>query len=93
MTRQPLRLIGAVCVIAIAIAAGAIGVAADNHPSAKHVLLLSIDGLHQSDLDRYVKQHPTSALAALVSGGAEFTAAKTPSPSDSFPGMVAQATG
>jgi hypothetical protein len=58
-----------------------------------HVLLLSIDGLHQSDLDWYVHQHPTSSLSSLVSHGAEFTAAQTPVPSDSFPGMIAQATG
>ena len=59
----------------------------------EHVLLLSIDGLHQSDLDWYVHQHPDSTLASLVSHGAEFTAAQTPVPSDSFPGMVAQVTG
>ena len=35
-------------------------------PHAKHVLLLSVDGLHQSDLARYVSRHPHSALAALV---------------------------
>jgi hypothetical protein len=57
------------------------------------VLLLSIDGMHQSDLAWYVKNHPHSALAKLVAHGAEFTDAKTTFPSDSFPGMVAQLTG
>jgi hypothetical protein len=57
------------------------------------VLLLSVDGMHQSDLDYYVSHHPGSALASLVSGGVEFTAARTPVPSDSFPGMVGQVTG
>jgi hypothetical protein len=60
---------------------------------ARHVLLLSVDGLHQSDLKLYVKQHPSSALAALAAGGTEFTHAQTPVPSDSFPGMVGQVTG
>jgi Type I phosphodiesterase / nucleotide pyrophosphatase len=60
---------------------------------AEHVLLLSVDGLHQSDLAWYVKHHPASALAELVGHGVEFTGAQTPVPSDSFPGMVAQATG
>jgi hypothetical protein len=60
---------------------------------AQHVLLLSVDGLHQSDLDYYVHQHPTSALAELTGSGVEFTRAQTPVPSDSFPGMVAQVTG
>ena len=41
----------------------------------------------------YVKHHPHSALARLVRQGVEFTNAKTPFPSDSFPGMVGQVTG
>jgi hypothetical protein len=57
------------------------------------VLLLSVDGMHQSDLARYVAEHPHSALAALVNGGSEFTHAQTTKPSDSFPGMTAQLTG
>ena len=61
--------------------------------AGKHVLLLSVDGLHQSDLDWYVRTHPASALAALVGHGTSYTNAQTPIPSDSFPGMVAQATG
>ncbi len=60
---------------------------------SRHVLLLSIDGMHQSDLDWYVGSHPTSALARLVQRGTEFTNAQTPVPSDSFPGMLAQVTG
>jgi hypothetical protein len=59
----------------------------------QHVLLISVDGLHQSDLSYYVKAHPSSALAALTQQGMEFTHAQTPVPSDSFPGMVAQVTG
>jgi len=62
-------------------------------PAAKHVLLLSVDGLHQADLAWYVHQHPRSALARLVWKGVDFTNAQTPFPSDSFPGMVAQVTG
>ena len=54
--------------------------------TVKHVLLLSVDGLHQSDLNWYVHKYPKSTLAALVSGGAEFTNANTTIPSDSFPG-------
>ncbi|MEN2741744.1 alkaline phosphatase family protein [Microbacterium sp. X-17] len=59
----------------------------------KHVLLLSVDGLHQKDLDWYVRTHPVSAMAALAAHGTDYTNASTPVPSDSFPGMVAQATG
>ena len=63
------------------------------HADSKHVLLISVDGLHQSDLDWYVKQHPQSALARLVAGGVDYSNASAPVPTDSFPGMVAQVTG
>ena len=59
----------------------------------QHVLLLSVDGLHQSDLDWYVGAHPSSALAALVRHGVQFTNAQTQVPSDSYPGIVGQVTG
>ena len=61
--------------------------------NAKHVLLLSVDGLHQSDLAWYVRTHPASALARLVDRGVEYSNAHTPFPSDSFPGMTAPMTG
>jgi hypothetical protein len=60
---------------------------------AKHVLLLSVDGMHQSDLAWYVHAHPHSALAALAGAGVDYSNARTTLPSDSFPGMVAQLTG
>ena len=63
------------------------------HPPVHHVLLISVDGMHQSDLRWYVDRHPQSALAALVRRGTEYTRASTPFPSDSFPGMVGQLTG
>src|SRR5262245_10149055 len=34
-------------------------------PHVSHVLFISVDGLHQSDLAWYVQQHPESTLAAL----------------------------
>jgi hypothetical protein len=57
------------------------------------VLLISVDGLHQSDVEWYVANNPGSELAKLVGGGAEYARAQTPIPSDSFPGMTAQVTG
>ena len=33
---------------------------------SKHVLLISVDGMHQSDLDWYVTHHPSSTLARLT---------------------------
>src|SRR5215831_5449365 len=66
---------------------------APSHPRAEHVLLLSVDGMHQSDLEWWVRTHPSSALAMLAHRGVEFGRAETPFPSDSFPGMVGQVTG
>jgi predicted AlkP superfamily pyrophosphatase or phosphodiesterase len=63
------------------------------HRAIKHVLLISVDGLHESDLAYYVRANPHSALARLVGDGTDYTRAKTTLPSDSFPGMVAQLTG
>lgn len=63
------------------------------HAHAKHVLLISVDGLHQNDLDWYVGNHPGSTLARLVHQGVSYRNARTPFPSDSFPGMVGQVTG
>jgi hypothetical protein len=59
----------------------------------EHVLLISVDGMHQSDLTWYVQHHPNSTLAKLVAQGVEYSSASTPFPSDSFPGMVGQVTG
>ncbi|MGZ0147185.1 alkaline phosphatase family protein [Kribbella sp. WER1] len=60
---------------------------------SKHVLLISIDGMHQSDLDQYVATHPTSTLARLAHSGSEYTRASTSNPSDSDPGGTALMTG
>ncbi|HBH58500.1 MAG TPA: phosphodiesterase [Arthrobacter bacterium] len=60
---------------------------------SKHVLLISVDGMHQKDLDWFVKNHQSSALAGLVDHGTSYTNAQTPVPSDSFPGLVGQLTG
>ncbi len=91
---------------AAVLAAGAIGGSAavgSAHPGRgdrhgyrdpiKHVLLISVDGMHQSDLDWYIAHHPGSELARLASGGAEFTNNHTSDPSDSDPGGTAIMTG
>ncbi len=89
--------------VAIAVAGAGIsaGLASTPSPAAaragvapiKHVLLISVDGLHQTDLTYYARTHPTSELARIYAGGDAFANARTPVPSDSFPGMVGQVTG
>ncbi len=59
----------------------------------KHVLLISVDGLHQTDLDWFVQNNPNSTLAAMINNGVYYKNALTPFPSDSFPGLVGQLTG
>jgi len=59
----------------------------------RHVLLVSIDGLHALDVARFVKDHPGSALAELTQHGVTYTNARTPANSDSFPGLLALVTG
>src|SRR6202521_6298998 len=64
----------------------------DGHP-IRHVLLLSIDGLHALDVANYVKAHPESAMAELSEHGITYSNARTPANSDSFPGLLALLTG
>jgi len=64
-----------------------------HHHGIKHVLLISVDGMHQSDLDWYVANHPDSELARLATGGAEYTGAQTADPSDSAPTGTGLMTG
>jgi hypothetical protein len=61
--------------------------------NTKRVLLISVDGLHQVDLDQWISGHATSTLAKLAATGVDYTAAHTPTPSDSFPGILALVTG
>ena len=65
----------------------------DNQGKIKHVLLISVDGLHEVDVNNYVASHPNSAFARLRRHGISYTNASTSKPSDSFPGLVALVTG
>jgi hypothetical protein len=77
-------------------AAGSDGAPGQNVPAplqVSRVLLLSVDGLHASDLERWIATNPTSALAQLSRTGITYSAARAPTPSDSFPGLLALVTG
>jgi hypothetical protein len=69
----------------------AAGVAA--RESENHVLLISVDGLHASDLAQWVAGHPDANLAALSRRGTTYANASSSTPSDSFPGLLALVTG
>ena len=59
----------------------------------KHVLMVSVDGLHALDVANYISTNPESALAELSEHAITYSKAKTPANSDSFPGLLALVTG
>jgi hypothetical protein len=96
------RTLAVVAGLAAALSGAAVASAATSQPASgghghqkgiQHVLLISVDGLHQQDLTWYVQNNPTSLLATLSGQGVEYSNAETPFPSDSSPGMTGQVTG
>ncbi len=73
----------------------------NNQGHIKHVLLISIDGMHAVDFANCAKGLATvnngapycPALASLAKTGVNYIAANTSKPSDSFPGLTAIVTG
>jgi predicted AlkP superfamily pyrophosphatase or phosphodiesterase len=63
------------------------------HATIAHVLLLSVDGLHAFDVERFIATHPQSTLARLSEHGRTYANATATKPSDSFPGFLAMITG
>jgi hypothetical protein len=59
----------------------------------RHVLLVSIDGMHALDYENCVKDGYCPNLAALGETGVNYTRTSTSRPSDSFPGLMALVTG
>jgi predicted AlkP superfamily pyrophosphatase or phosphodiesterase len=59
----------------------------------QHVLLLSVDGLHQADLADPALQSAIANIIQLENAGINYTNAFTTSPSDSFPGTLSYLTG
>jgi len=64
----------------------------DGH-KIKHVLLISIDGMHAVDYENCVASKTCPNLAALGRTGVNYTRTTTSRPSDSFPGLMAIVTG
>jgi predicted AlkP superfamily pyrophosphatase or phosphodiesterase len=64
-----------------------------NGKQYKYVAVFSVDGLHGSDVTKYVAMRPKSTIAELLETGYEYTDAYTSAPSDSFPGTLNQFTG
>ncbi len=72
-----------------------------NRSQIKHVLLISVDGMHAVDLLNCAAGIPSvndgqpfcPNLAALAGTGLDYVAASTSKPSDSFPGLMTLMTG
>ncbi len=67
----------------------------DDHDGGKvrHVLLISIDGMHAVDYENCVASKTCPNLAGLGETGVNYTRTTTSRPSDSFPGLLALVTG
>ena len=65
----------------------------DSRNGIRHVLLISIDGMHALDYENCVKGGYCPNLAALARNGVNYTRTSTSRPSDSFPGLMALVTG
>jgi len=76
----------------VAVASGGASLAGADAVS-KHVLLISIDGLHASDLATCEAQSLCPELKLLAGDGTTYANAKTSEPSDSAPGLMALVTG
>lgn len=62
-------------------------------PAPSHVLLISVDGLHEQDVAHCLSAGTCPTIAALAATGVHYTNAATPGLSDSFPGLAALLTG
>jgi len=59
----------------------------------RHVLLISIDGMHALDYENCMKTNTCPNLKALGKTGVHYTRTSTSKPSDSFPGLMSIVTG
>lgn len=64
-----------------------------DHARSRHVLLISIDGMHALDFQNCVASKTCPNMAALGQVGVNYTRTSTSKPSDSFPGLMALVTG
>jgi hypothetical protein len=64
-----------------------------DHGRSRHVLLISIDGMHALDFQNCVASKTCPNMAALGKVGVNYTRTSTSKPSDSFPGLMALVTG
>lgn len=59
----------------------------------RHVLLISVGGLHEEDFANSIAAGTCAHLAALAGQAVTYTDAEIPRPSGPFPGLIAQVRG
>ena len=65
----------------------------DSDLGGKHVLLISIDGMHALDYENCAHNSTCPVMASLGKHGVTYPRTSTSKPSDSFPGLMAIVTG
>ena len=93
MMRLTAAMVASIGLLAAAAAVHADNEIAETGHQVRHVLLISVDGLHALDLSNFVATHHDSTLAALSRHGVTYTNNSTSTPSDSFPGLASLVTG
>ncbi len=87
---SPIRLVPTLMLCA---ALSPVALIAEDGADIDHVLLISVDGMHGSDLDKLRTVLPAGTLVQLMGNGVTFEDARCSGPSDSQPGLVALVTG
>lgn len=87
------HLLRTLAAVSVTLSLAAPTLAASQKPTIRHVLVISIDGLHAIDLQHYLATHPRSTLATLAAAGVQYTDAHAVVPADSFPGFLGMMTG
>ena len=76
-----------------ALLVNAAAMADDERPAIEHVLMVSIDGMHQQDLSKCIAAKTCPNLAKLAKHGVNYTRAYAPGLTDSVPGLAALVVG
>ena len=86
--------VATVCaIVGLSLAAPQLARAEAEDADVKHVLLISVDGMHQQDLARCLTDKTCPNLAKLARHGVNYTNAYAPGLTDSVPGLAALVTG
>src|SRR3989440_8855291 len=83
----------AASVIALTGGVASTALAGTDSAPVHHVLLISVDGLHASDVTRCVAAGLCPNIAPLMARGTSYSNVSASEPSDSSPGLMALATG